>query len=271
MSEEPPTTREDLVDIEVQRAAARRASLIDHEDRARQADLDSWRLCDEVTVSQAALLICNVSPSSSDGLYWRDRQPHERPMGLDAARTALTSAILAGRLKAKLRFAAWYLGFDNKRKDGEFLLQLASPREYDPAVYKDFPRNPSETASYAVSERPDWDDTTVVVDDLRQWLMSRGFSTGFFFAPAQARETPDYLDPTHERFAPKLAAAVLAWQAVTGAGKKSAKTALTKWLNENAARLGLVGKDGTPIKGAVLEAATVANWQAKGGAPKTKG
>lgn len=273
MTDKPPTTHDDLVEQEDQRMQTRSATLEAEAAAARQADLDSWRLCDEVSVNQAALLICNVSPSSPDGLYWRERQAHERPVGFDAARTALTSAVLAGRLKAKLRFAAWYLEFDSKRRDGEFILQLATPRQFDPAAVAEQIDHDSvdKTMNYSVSERPDWDDTMVLVEDLRHWLVSRGFSTGFFFAPGSAREIPGYLDPTHERFAPKLAAAVRAWEAVTFAGKSSPKMALQKWLREKAAELGLTDAKGRPLETPIDEISKVANWKSEGGAPKSGG
>jgi hypothetical protein len=82
---------------------------------------------------------------------------------------------------------------------------------------------------------------------------------------------PGYLDPVNPRYAPKLAAAVMAWQAVTDAGNVSPKQALTKWLNENALRLGLSSEDGVPIQAAIEDVAKVANWETKGGAPKTPG
>jgi hypothetical protein len=81
----------------------------------------------------------------------------------------------------------------------------------------------------------------------------------------------EYLDPKHPRYAPKLAAAVLAWQttgnkALTG---KSPKQALLKWLREHAAEFDLTDEDGKPNETGIEEAAKVANWQPAGGAPKT--
>jgi hypothetical protein len=52
----------------------------------------------------------------------------------------------------------------------------------------------------------------VDVESLRAWLGNRGFKSGFFF-PAETN-TPNYLDSQHPRYAPKLAAAVRAWQEV---------------------------------------------------------
>jgi len=96
--------------------------------------------------------------------------------------------------------------------------------------------------------------------------------TGFFFP--ETIVSPDYLDPKHPRYAPKLAAAVLAWmatatEAVTSG--KSPKQALAKWLREHAADFGMTDDDGKPNETGIEEAAKVANWQLTGGAPKTPG
>jgi len=83
-------------------------------------------------------------------------------------------------------------------------------------------------------------------------------------------ETPGYRDITHDRYAPKLAAAIDAWEAVTDPQGKHPKQALVQWLTKNAAKLGLWDKD-RPNKTAIEEAAKVANWQERGGAPRTPG
>ena len=84
-------------------------------------------------------------------------------------------------------------------------------------------------------------------------------------------ETADYLDPENSRYAPKLAAAVRAWQAVTDPAGRHPKQALMKWLRENAAEFGLTDDEGKPNETGIEEAAKVANWQPGGGAPRTPG
>ncbi|WP_322015967.1 hypothetical protein [Paraburkholderia sp. J12] len=114
---------------------------------------------------------------------------------------------------------------------------------------------------------PDWKLTTVAVEDVRAWLASRGIRTGFFFP--DATDTPDYLNPKHPRYAPRLAAAVNAWLAVTQASGKSVKNAIKKWLREHAAEFRLADDDGNPNETGIEEVAKVANWQPASGAPKT--
>ena len=115
----------------------------------------------------------------------------------------------------------------------------------------------------------DEEEITFRTDDIRKWLLSRGVCAGFFFS--NNADVPDYLDPTNPRYAPKLAATVRAWQAVTEPGKKSPKQALDKWLREHAAEFGMVDDDGNPINLAVEECSKIANWQPGGGATRTPG
>lgn len=275
MTDKPPLIHDDMVEQEVQRMQMRRAALEAEEPAARQADLDSWRLCDELTVAQAALLQVGVSPSSQRGLYWHEGDAERRPLGMDATLSALTRSIQSGGLKATLRYKARVAGVADtfgELNDGEYFARLPVVKADDPLVPSagDIPSERGLIINYAVSRLPDWDLSTVMVEDLRAWLRSRGVTSGFFFANAPESVVPGYLDPAHERFAPKLAAAVRAWEAVTDSGKSSPKKALQKWLNQHAAALGLTLKDGRPNSKAVDEAATVANWKPEGGAPRTK-
>lgn len=88
---------------------------------------------------------------------------------------------------------------------------------------------------------------------------------------ADANDSHGYLDPKNPRYAPKLAASVKAWQAVTDPRGRSPKKALDNWLREHAADFGLMGDDGIPVNTAIEECSKVANWQPGGGAAKTPG
>jgi hypothetical protein len=103
-------------------------------------------------------------------------------------------------------------------------------------------------------------------------LRSCGFKTGFFFPEPQQME-PDYLNALHEHYSPKLAAAIEAWRAVSADPKlrvgKTVKQALVVWLRQNANKFGLTKEDGNPNEQGIEEIAKIANWDAKGGAPKT--
>lgn len=226
--------------------------------------MDYWRLCDELSVLEAALLIVDVDPSGEAGSNCENWQPEEQPIGYVAAKAALVHAINGGRLVATVRHAGREYGWADKMSDVE-----ASEANYftvtGSTLDDDERLSPGQEFVYRIS--PDWALTTIRVEDLRAWLASRGLKSGFFFADSAA--TPDYLDRRHQRFAPKLAAAVSAWLAVEDPKGKTAKQALEKWLREHAAEFGLSDEDGKPNELGIEECAKVANWKPGGGAPRT--
>jgi hypothetical protein len=195
-------------------------------------NLEYWKLCDQLTVMQAALLMVGVDPSSEVGMCCERRDSDERLGGYDAAKTAIATGLRAKAIKGRLLTV----------NEGDGIHPLAD---------------------YSV----DVTQSTVEVQSLRSWLASRGIKSGFFFPTAV--DTPGYLDPRNPRFAPKLAAAIQAWEAVTDPNGKHPKQAVIKWLREHATRLGLADEQGKPNETAIEEVAKVVNWQPGGGAPRT--
>lgn len=114
------------------------------------------------------------------------------------------------------------------------------------------------------------ESSLVHVDDLRTWMQRIGLHDSFF---RPAKQTADIEYPLGKFYAPKLAAAIAAWKAVTANPRllrgKSPKKALEAWLRENAAEYDLLNKDGTPNATGIEEIAKVANWKPTGGAPAT--
>lgn len=203
-------------------------------------DIDYWRLCDELTIVQAAHLIIGMIPGqmeamSHSGSELTPRSYASYTTNLSAAQTALEKALLRGSILGSI--------IPRYNYDENFNKQAALDGSIDPNL------------------------SSVEVASLTNWLRVRGVNNGFFFP--DKTDAPDYLDPNHPRYAPKLAAAVNAWQAVTNPGKKSPKQALEKWLREHASRFGLVDDDGNPVNQAVEDCSKVANWNSTGGAPKT--
>lgn len=197
---------------------------------------DYWRLCDELTVQQAALLIVGVDPASEIGANVEDWKTHERPKGYEAVKHGLSRALRKGIVTG-----------DNVAKQ-EWIDQYTTTDIHNTTDIKK-----------SVVER----------DSLVAWLKSRGINTGFFFPVEKNTGLAPYLDASNPRYAPKLAAAVNAWLAVTNPNGKTPKSALAKWLRENAAPYGLSDDEGKPNEQGIEETAKVANWDAKGGAPKT--
>lgn len=204
----------------------------------RMESMDYWRLCDELSVMQAALLIVSEDPSKND--YVENWDMDKRPTGYEAAKTAISNALRRGGIEGKL------IPFYETDINGNFCGDIQD--------------------SINVKE------SRVDVESLRAWLRSRGIQSGFFFPTAS--DAPDYLNSNHPRYAPKLAAAVQAWLAVgddAGKNGKSVKSSLEKWLREHAANYKLSDDEGKPNETGINECAKVANWQDKGGAPKTPG
>lgn len=225
-----------------------------------------WSLHDPLTVEQAAALIAGVDPMSVDqsGEFFKDRETgltdSDGITWLHTAFAALTNAIEGGRLKAQLRYDAeprYVAGIDN-------LMERSRWQSEDVQEIED-----GRGESYVIAAVPNWSKSLIARADLIGWLQGTPIRPEVFF-PA-ATEAPDYLDPKNPRYAPKLAAAVRAWQAVTDAGGKHPKQALAKWLREHAAEFGMSDDEGKPNETAIKDASKVANWQPGGGAPKAPG
>jgi hypothetical protein len=110
-----------------------------------------------------------------------------------------------------------------------------------------------------------------------EWLATENPIGGTSAIPEKAEKllVPAYLNSENAHYAPKLAAAVRAWQAVTRDEQwlraRSPKNALINWLKANASELGSRNPTKTLSGKAINEIAKIANWQLEGGAPKTPG
>lgn len=262
-------------------------------------ELDYWKLLDELTVTDAAILVTGHDPSEYDYLYDENGEPlrtkegqHQTKQktshkGFMPAFKALRLAVLGNRLKAKLAFAATYTtevdtsfyakgdvhyssfevstGDDVVAVNFDHMLVTNGGCESILST-SDFPQNATEIN---VIREPLWDQTTIRVEDLREWLAERGFPAPFFNIKMKK---DGFRDPKHPRYAPKLAACIAAWEAVTVAAKNaSVKQTLSDWLRSNAAAYGAANTDGIVSPTVAEELAAVANWNPKGGANPTGG
>lgn len=201
-------------------------------------DFNFWRLCDELSIFQAAALVIGKDPVSEDIAAVENWDVTQRPQHYEAARTAISNALRSNSLNGSL---AYQIKSDLNGRTFE------DPRTID--VHR----------------------SIVEVSSLKAWLAKRGFKSGFFF-PRQP-DAPSYLDKDHPRYAPKLAAALQAWMALEGVDPAgtSPKKMILKWLREHAAEFDLADEEGRPNEQGIEETAKVANWQPLGGAPKTPG
>lgn len=224
-----------------------------------------WRLADPLTVEQAAALIAGYDPNivrfnSFGGIYFEHENGSTDSNGshdVQTALAALKNAVNSKKLKARLKFSAqprFVAGIDHMIERSKY------DENFD--VIED-----DDGSDFVINAEPDWNKTEIGRDDLKEWLISHGYRTGFFFP--DSTETVDYLDPSNPRYAPKLAAAVNAWIAITDPGKLSPKKALEKWLREHAAEFKMTDESGNPINQAIEDCSKVANWSLTGGAPRT--
>ena len=205
-----------------------------------------WHLADSMSAQDAASLIAGYDPNYID-VCRNDTSFQQNYPRLYPVERSLLCAIQSGKLEANI------VGTGGSCRDRYVGDESEGCRE------------PVDKISLS--------GTVVKVDDLRQWLKGRGFKTGFFFP--QAGDTPVFLDKTHKNYAPKLAAAIAAWEVVSAAPEltkgTTVKKALLKWLRKNADRFGLTKDDGNPNEQGIEEIAKIANWDTKGGAPRTPG
>lgn len=221
-----------------------------------------WNLADTFLVWDAAALIAGFDPKklAMEG----DINPYkpEAERKISTVFSALTNAINAGRLKAKIRYSSWERGWDEEPDDGEaWSTAHMSPDDEDEVANARIRRR-----QWIRRKERDWEKSTIDRKDLTDWLESRQFSVGFFFQD-KGNSEPGYLDPNNPCYAPKLAAVVRAWQFVSNAdiGNKTPKQAINKWLREHAAEFGLTNEDGNPMGSTIDELSTVPNWDTDGG------
>ena len=239
-------------------------------------ELDYWRLCEELNIVQAALLV--VGEDASDAEYAEGWEVHKRPKGYEAAKTAICSGLKnfiryeneCAELEAETeRLRVDHANAPDMLHAGHERLSSLRARSIAGELVPEPDFNLDGDKMGYIEGTVDPYKSTVNAESLKQWLRRKGFATGFFFPEPVG--TMGFLDPTNLRYAPKLAAAVKAWQAVTDPGNKSAKQALEKWLREHATEFGLTNEEGNPIGQAIEECSKVANWNPKGGATRTPG
>jgi hypothetical protein len=160
--------------------------------------LHIWRLSNDVSVVNAAILIVGGDPSTKDQIEnysYNDYSPFfekrtEGHEGFEAAFSALRAAIQNGQLNAKLHYPAkketYHAG------DDTYDYCLVSSKSIAAKFSDDSVSEHMEllaSGSVSVGRKPNWSESLIAVSDLKAWLFSRGFTSGFFF-----RNCPAWLD-----------------------------------------------------------------------------
>lgn len=264
--------------------------------------LDYWRLADELSVIDAAILITGNDPSNrleaydSQGDAIRgpngERVTYQRRDydGFEATFKALRVGIRSNKLRARIHHQARHAKYDQVQ-DYDRGVSHFFPIDLGPECkwvgfdflvarrgdgQSDFAKTSLNfsvddlrgTDDFYLWKEPDWSNTTIAFDDLREWLASREIYPSFFFPKG---DQEGFRNNSNPRYAPKLAACVAAWEAVRlPARRSSVKQTLKDWLRSNAAAFG-VGEDGIVSETAAEELAKIVNWQPSGGATPTAG
>lgn len=206
------------------------------------------------------------------------------PAQFRAVFKALRNAILSNKLRAKIcrngRNPSYvYISeYDNHvmapphddedTLNYQFLVQRGVPTLFtnSDALSVASNRNPKEAVLYLLKE-PDWQYTTVELDDLKGWFEERGIAPAFFF-PTGLRD--GFRSSSNPRYSPKLATAIAAWEKIKESRpNKSVKQSLTDWIVSNGVSYGLGNEEGVVSPTVAEEVAKIANWQTAGGATKT--
>lgn len=211
-----------------------------------------------------------------DGMVWLS------PAHFRAVFKALRNAILSNKLRAKIVNLGREPEYSNNYSDNYFRIPPDNDedeRHYGFAVSRGIPTVFSNSDSILntsasqedrvlyILKEPDWQQTTIEIDDLKRWFTSRGVAPAFFFPEGIA---DGFRDRAHPRYSAKLATAVAAWEAVkTPAKNKSPKQTLTDWIIGNGVRFDLSNEDGVVSPTVAEEVAKVANWKTGGGANPT--
>ena len=253
------------------------------------SSLDLWRLAEEVSVVDAAILIAGGDPSEhafdSDGERAKLTWQHD---GFEAAFAALRGSIKANKLTANLALQArgrqtvsyaddYFDEVDFGPEEQKATFDLLVSRQEDTGGYG-YPKSLGKTrlnfsvedikyeANLFIWKEPNWDQSTIEVSVLKDWLSERGVHPDFFFPTGNQNS---FANADNARYSAKLACAVAAWEAISKPGRgKSVKKTLQDWVQSNGVRFGL-GEDGVVSPTAAEEIAKIANWNLKGGANPT--
>lgn len=251
------------------------------------SDMDYWRLSDVLSVTSAAMLAADIDPGVHEAVHPHrpdDGYFHTRGTSNNSANyfqsskfiavfQALRRAILSEKLSATLAKRSraaeyvWHEGepWPASPEEAEAQIGYDSLLRLGGGTFKtnvdaeDFGRF---RTIYFLKE-PDWNETTVLVDDLKAWMKQRNFKPPFFFPSAKA---DGFRNPEHDRYSPKLACAVAAWEAVTKPRQnKSVKATISDWVTTHGVNFGLTDNQGVLPASAVEEISKVVNWDTRGG------
>jgi len=158
---------------------------------------------------------------------------------------------------------------DGPPEEGEECISYDFLIRSDATVSSNFEISPYGDRKFYFIKEPDWQRSTIKVDDFKEWMQRRGRKPAFFF-PHIEEDREAFRNPSHEHFSAELDFAVTVWQALLPERKfrGGVKAAIEAWIAANPD----VWQGEEPLSGAAKDRiATLVNWNKGGGAPKTGG
>ena len=234
--------------------------------------LEGWRLVTDLTVVDAAILIVGGDPSHTETVFdphgeeYYEAKVTSGHKGYDGTFAGLTGAILSGSLRATLKYAIEDAEQPRSKLGENFW--LLTKQDLNP-FFEGGANFSWNSGNVRIAKNPDWDMTTINVDNLKAWLRSKGRMTGFFFPePKNADEADAFMDENHDHFSPDVALAISAWRALSNEQRfpRGVKAAIEDWIDahpeawKGEESLSLAAKE---------RIATLVNWKRTGGAPRT--
>ncbi|MFC2952292.1 hypothetical protein ACFOOP_10155 [Marinicaulis aureus] len=192
--------------------------------------IDFWKLCDQLSIVHAALLVAGYNPSDHQSV--ENVTLSGQPPGYDGAKHAILSGLRKGAIEGELKYEEPFNG------NGEPYLCIHS--------------------SY------------VDVESLKAWLISKNVREHFFFFPeAKVSEFLDRDHPRYSPKLAAAVTAWHWLDDEAKLEGKTPKQAVQKWLRKHAAEYGICDDDGKPNESVVDSISQIVNWRTKGGAPRT--
>lgn len=233
--------------------------------------MDMWRLCSDYSVADAAILITGKDPANPAYRNERWRHYEDKCIGFAAAFSALKNAIIANKIKSLLVYES--KNNKSEENDESSLLLCTDSVEYieilsgSKSAIND---NGWKSRKIRIIARPDWNETLISKDDLKELCASAGLYPSFLF-PNEKNDGAS--DKTNPRYSNKLSCALAAWNAYDPRKYKSSsvKESIKKWVRANAVTYDLLNENGEVPRDVADGIAYVVNWDTKGGAPKTGG
>jgi len=255
-------------------------------------DMEHWRWCEHLSVMEASMLAVGLNPSVYEpSIPKRLREGHFHKIGssnhtknyFHSTRfvpvfRATTYAALNGEISCDFAHHARTIptitvgdrDLDGNPEPDEESIAYDFLIRSDAPVSSNFEISPyGNMRRFYFIKEPDWERSTVKVDDLKDWMQRRGRRPAFFF-PDTNEDSEAFRNPAHEHFSAELDFAVTVWQALLPERKfrSGVKAAIETWIAANLK----AWQGDEPISGAAKERiATLVNWNKGGGAPKTGG